>query len=159
MVKRFRLPPPLIQRERSDGPINVIEANGAIKADVREGLAKAGVLEAFVAVHRRWMPYVERKLKNVSAVSFRNDESGHDNSDRGRAVTLCQWIALLYVGKRIGTFQLTLAEEDGSRVDGTTLEMSSTMTQLGALIGQRKAESVFHKLEDITERVLSRRAR
>ena len=154
MVKRFRMPPPLSRRKASDGPINVVEAKGALNGEVRAGLVKAGVLEPYLLVRRRWLPYAERRLEGLSAVSAEDSEESPAYSERERAHILCQWMALLYVGKRLGTFQLLLEEKDGTQFDGTTLTMSSALTDLATIIGKHKAEAVFRQLEAVTTVVL-----
>ncbi len=159
MVKRFRLPPPVHGRRSSDRSSKVLDGALASTEDLRNGLVEAGITDVYLSVHRRWMAYVNRKLSLLTNGDERNDEGPHSHGQgTDRASLLCEWIALLYIGKRLGTFSLLLEDHDGERFDGTALTISSTLTQLADTIGRRAAEAIFRRLEAETNRVLDARS-
>ena len=152
MSKRFRPPS---SKNAFEGPRRVVDASVASPDAMRNALVEAGVLDVYLRIHPRWMSFVERKLTKCEGVNDFDDHPANE-PQRERARVLCQWLGVLYVGKRLGTFTLLLDENDGHRIDGSTLAVSSALTELADCCGSRKAESIYRRLEMETERAVKK---
>jgi hypothetical protein len=153
MVKRFPLPPPLRKANAHRDNIDV-DLSAASSAEVRHALRLGGMVRPLEAVLEEFIPFVKRR---VDGTPGRGDAEAEYQSSEERAELLSVWMALLYLGKRMGNVQFVV-EEDGDDVgfEGATQMLSESLGDLSRVVGKDNAEAIYRKLESVTDRVLKR---
>ena len=164
MVKRFRIPPPVISAGWGNSE-NTVDFDTATPSELLASLEGCGLLPLYKKVCRQWLPYALRKLDSVPPDAIAPAAAGENGyrSAREWGELVCPAMALFYVGRRLGTFRLnvrvTAADGNEESVsDGTIRIVSSALQELSNLVGERTAAEIFKRLERVTDRALEQAA-
>ena len=160
MTKRFRVPPRI--QSTFDKTVT-LELGDLSPGKLRQTLEEGGLQLYLDELRRKWLPSVGRIL---STAQYHTE--GHINSataafetPREEAERLCEFVGLVYLGRRIGNFVIEFRhvnEESGEVLssDDTLMMISSALNRLSAIIGENSAAEIFRRLERVSARIIAK---
>jgi hypothetical protein len=148
MVKKFRMPPPILPARPEEERLWVSFDDP--KERINEVFDKSGLLPLHAAVCKRFGPYLQKKLESVERVENLDPQALNSLS------SACTGMALLYIGRRVGNFVVRFGDdEDGRQLNDTGVLISGCLNVLRRTLGEKQATQIFRRLEKITDEVLA----
>jgi hypothetical protein len=132
----------------------------ATAEEVWRVLEQTGLRPIYDAVCSEWLPFVEKKFAWLppDALGELMRASGKFESPQDLLEPMCKFMAMVYVGRRIGNLQIEFKhpDETGATVttEGTVTMLSELLTVLSNAVGQRSAAQIFRKLEKVVDRAI-----
>ena len=127
-----------------------------------EAIAKASVNTPLPDLYRRaWdklFPYIDRTLGRLFECSTAS--AGSADAKRQRALILCQFLAIGYLGRQSGSLAIVAETADdtglGPPKDELPAMMTKALNDLAGLTGERQAELIFQRIVAASEQSLKR---
>lgn len=129
---------------------------------LKEDIAGSMFPHLCTRVESEFLRYVERRLAKMAietADVILGADQGYREFDPEQVLSVCQKMALLYVGRRSGLLNLIEIDPNSSgdtpRRDNLTVSiLTNAANDLATAVGEKRAACIFRKLQAIADRVV-----